>query len=324
MQPPIEPVTETQTVGTSRIAGFWRRLLALGVDGFVLGTIGFPLGLALGERFAPVGTPARLIGLLIIVPYLGVLGSVVGNGRTVGKRLLGLRVVDANGRPLSLARSFARAVLLSLPWIFNGIRFGSLGPVVLATLWVAGILVFGLGGAIVGTYVLNRRTRQALHDLLVGSYVIRAEGLGLSVPGVSTRTPMIASMAWIGLVVAGTTAMLVKGPSLMANQFPSALLESASAIPGANSFQINHLTVSGGGRTSNRIVAVLWYRGPSEDTKRAANELAAALLQLEPDAASAETLDVTIIRGWDVGVANLTTGEHYVHTPAQWRAELGL
>jgi uncharacterized RDD family membrane protein YckC len=323
MEPPAETVLENQPVA-ARFAGFWRRLGALVVDALVLGAVGFPLGLLLGERFAPVGTPARLIGLLVIVPYLGILGSQIGNGQTLGKRVLRLRVVDADGRCLPLSRAFARAALLSLPWIFNGIRFGSPGPVVLAMLWFAGILIFGLGGAIIGTFVLNRPTRQGLHDLFVGSYVIEAGGLGLRVPAVSTRRPMLASAVWIGLVAAGTTAMVTWGPNLMASRFPPVLFERIAAIPGANSMEIKNITTWGAGRTSKVVVGVVWYGAPPEGTRQTAREVAAAILENHPDAASVPTLVVTVVRGWDIGIASLTSSENVVQTPAQWRAELGL
>lgn len=323
MEPPAETVLETQPVA-ARFAGFWRRLGALVVDALVLGAIGFPLGLLLGERLAPVGTPARLIGLLVVIPYLGILGSEIGKGQTLGKRVLRLRVADADGRCLPLSRAFVRAALLSLPWILNGIRFGSLGPVVLATLWIAGILIFGVGGAIIGTVVLNRPTRQGLHDLLVGSYVIEAGGLGRRVPASSTRRPMLASAMWIGLVAAGTTAMVVWGANLMASQLPPVLFERIAAIPGANSMEIKSITTWGAGRTSKAVVGVLWYGGRPEDVGQAAREVAAAMLEHHPDAASAPTLAVTVVRGWDVGIASSTSAKSFVHTPEQWRAELGL
>jgi uncharacterized RDD family membrane protein YckC len=322
MEPSIEPVSEIRGVATSRIAGFWRRLGALVVDALVLGAIGFPLGLLLGERIAPVGTPARLIGLLVIVPYLGVLGSRVGKGQTLGKRWLGLRVVDANGQPLALPRSFIRATMLALPWIFNGIRFGSLGPVVLVTLWVAGILVFGVGGAIIGTYMLNRRTRQAFHDLVARSYVIQSEDVGLHAPAASTRKPMMASLAWIGLVASVSTAMVAMAPHRLAKDLPPLLTESVLAIPGASSFEIRHVTTWGAGHSSTELVVVLWYRGPQEAMKHAARQVVAAMLQHHPDAATTPSLGVTVVRGWDVGVAQLTGARTFVQTPAHWRAEL--
>jgi uncharacterized RDD family membrane protein YckC len=327
MEPSKEPVVETKPGPTSRIAGFWQRLGALAIDALVLGAIGFLLGSLLGERLAPVGTPARLVGLLVVVPYLAVLGSEVGNGQTFGKKLLRLRVVDANGRPLPLSRSLARAMLLSLPWFFNGMRFGSLGPAVMATLWVAGVLVFGVGVAIVGTYVLNRGTRQALHDLLVGSFVIHADGLGLRAPAASTRRPLVASIAWIALVAVGTLAIGFAARRLLARAFPPVLLESVLAIPGASSAEIKRVkvtekSVSGEARTSEKLVAVLWYRGPEEGSREAANEVAAAILRHHPDAATAPTLAITVVRGWDVGIARKTSAQSFTKTPAEWQAEL--
>jgi uncharacterized RDD family membrane protein YckC len=323
MDQAVEPILETQPVPRARFAGFWRRVGALSVDAAVQALLGLPLGLLLGERLAPVGSPARLVGLLIVLPYLGVLGSRVGGGQTLGKRLLGLRVVDAGGQPLSLSRSFARAALLALPWIFNGIRFGSLGPVVMATLWVASLLVFGVGGAILATFLFNRPTRQALHDLVVGSYVVHADGLGLPVPTKSTRRPLVASAAWVSLVVVATTVMLVKGPDFMADQFPPALIESLSAIPGATSYEIKNLTTWGAGRSSKAIIAVIWFYGAPEDSKKTAQKAAAVMLQQHPEATTAQNLIVTVIRGWDVGVFSMTSAQTYARTPAQWRAELG-
>lgn len=321
MEPTAETVLETQPVA-ARFAGFWRRLAAWLIDTIALAAIGFPLGLLLGERFAPVGTPARLIGLLVAIPYLGMLGSELGRGQTLGKRVLRLRVVDADGRCLPPSRAFVRAALLALPSMFSGVRFGSAGPAVLAAVWLGGILVFGQGGALIGTVVLNRPTRQGLHDLLVGSYVVQAGGLGLPVPASSTRRPLLASLVWIGLVAAGATASVAWGAGVMASDAPPALFGRIGSIPGANSLEVKSVTTWRPGGTSKTVVGVLWYGGPSEDADQAAREVAAALLEHHPDAASAPTLAVTVVRGWDVGVARLTRAAHYVHTPEQWRDEL--
>ena len=324
MDPSVEVVSETPAVPTFQIAGFWRRVAALSVDALVLAIIGFPLGLLLGERIAPVCTPARLIGLPIIIFYFGALGSRLGKGQTPGKRLLGLRVVGANGQPLTLGRAFIRATMLSLPWICNGIQFGVVGQVGLALTWVAGILVFGGGGAIIGTYLLNRRTRQALHDIVVGSYVIQAEGIGLRAPAVNTRNPMLASIVWACLVAVGMTAMMAIGPGFIAARVPRALMENVGAIPGATWFRINNGAVWGPGRSSKVLSAVLWYRGPQEDLRQVGQQVAAAMLQYYPDADSAPTLAVTIAHGWDVGIASMVSTKYYAHTPDKWRAELGL
>jgi hypothetical protein len=111
---------------------------------------------------------------------------------------------------------------------------------------------------------------------------------------------------------------------MMASEFPPVLMERLSAIPGATSMEVKNVTTWGAGQSSKLLVAVLWFRGPPEDTGKAAEDVAAAMLQHHPDVASAQTLAVTIIRGWDVGVFSMTSGQNYVRTPAEWRAELGL
>lgn len=59
------------------------------------------------------------------------------------------------------------------------------------------------------------------------------------------------------------------------------------------------------------------------ERERPRTEVAAAMLEHHPSAASARTLAVTIVRGWDVGIASSTSASSFVHTPEQWRAELG-
>ncbi len=322
MEQPGGTAVLTPAVRTSRVAMLPPRVIALAIDGLVLFAIGLSLGSLVGERIAPVGTPARLIGLLVMVPYLGVLGSEIGNGQTLGKRLLGLRVVDANGRPLPLGKALPRAALLSLPWIFDGMRFGSLGSAAPAMLWAGGVIVFGLGGAIVWTAALNIRTRQALHDLLAGSFVIEARGIGLPVPVASTRRPLVASIVWIALVAVVTMTMALAAPRLFPRAFPPELLESAMAIPGASSVEIKQTPASGPGSAPNALVAVFWFRGPQGDTRKAADQVAAAILEHHPDAAAIPTVTVKVVRGWDVGIARRTTSQTFAKTPAEWQAEL--
>jgi uncharacterized RDD family membrane protein YckC len=67
-------------------------------------------------------------------------------GRTAGKRLVGVRVVDEQGAPIGYVRALGRSV---------------------ATLLAA--LPFGLGLALAAL----RSDRRGLHDLLAGTRVVR-------------------------------------------------------------------------------------------------------------------------------------------------------
>jgi hypothetical protein len=88
--------------------------------------------------------------------------------------------------------------------------------------------------------------------------------------------------------------------------------------------EVKSVTTCGAGPTSKVVVGVLWYGGQSEGVGQAARDVAAAMLEHYPDAASARTLAVTVVRGWDVGIASSTHAKNFVQTPEQWRAELGL
>ncbi|MDY6867802.1 MAG: RDD family protein [Chloroflexota bacterium] len=141
------------------ICGFWRRIGALVVDIIILGVVGFGLGLVFGELFIDLGSWGRLVGFGIALLYFGLLNSSVGNGQTLGKRLLSIRVVDEGNNTIGLPRSFARYFVLGLPLFLNGIHVG--GGAISYLVYPLSIIIFGGGLAIVYLYVFNRVTRRS-------------------------------------------------------------------------------------------------------------------------------------------------------------------
>jgi len=104
-------------------------LLAAGVVGYLL--TGPPLRLPVLPNWLDAGA-----GGVVAVSYLGLSWS--ATGRSVGKQIAGLRVVDRGGQRLSLRRSFARAVLYvlfpaGLLWVLASRRNASLQDLVVGT-----------------------------------------------------------------------------------------------------------------------------------------------------------------------------------------------
>jgi uncharacterized RDD family membrane protein YckC len=134
-----------------RPAGVWRRAVALAVDvAVVLLVMRVGAGLAAGlAALAPgLHLPAQALALTWF-HFTPVAYFVLGHGtagQTVGKRLLGIRVVDRDGRPIGYYRALGR---------------------LLAT--VAAALPLALGLALAGL----RADRRGLHDLLAGTRVVR-------------------------------------------------------------------------------------------------------------------------------------------------------
>lgn len=143
----------------SGYAAFWRRVAAAVVDGAVLGVLSFVLGVVAGllafalsgdgaldgmNRFLD-GPGGTLIGLVVAWLYFAPLESSRLEA-SLGKRLLGLRVTDLEGRRLSFLRATGR-------------HFGKLLSV--ATLFV---------GFLLAAFTARK---QALHDLVAGCLVLR-------------------------------------------------------------------------------------------------------------------------------------------------------
>lgn len=151
----------------ARPASLWRRLLAFTIDTSAIAGVA-ALYLMLASSVAGVSTPQTgLSGLDAFVSQVRALQSVLvpgavlllvlslvycaisaflWNGRTLGRRLLGLRLVDTHGLAPAPGRAIVRAMLASL-------SFG----LFLAGFWMA----------------LFDRRGQTLHDKLTSTYVVQ-------------------------------------------------------------------------------------------------------------------------------------------------------
>ncbi len=133
-------------------AGFWVRVAAVVLDGalFILVEVllAFAAGLVWGPGIAeaPVFRPTVSVFMLVFgAVYYLVMHAVFG--QTLGKMLLDLHVIEADGRPLTAATAALRSFGYSIS-----------------------ALTFGLGFLLAGL----RRDKRALHDLIAGSRVVRS------------------------------------------------------------------------------------------------------------------------------------------------------
>jgi uncharacterized RDD family membrane protein YckC len=161
------PATPGVTEVHARPASLWRRLLAFTIDTSAIAGVA-ALYLMLASSVAGVSAPQTgLSGLDAFVIQVRALQSVLipgavlllvlslvycaisaflWNGRTLGRRLLGLRLVDTHGLAPAPGRAIVRAMLASL-------SFG----LFLAGFWMA----------------LFDRRGQTLHDKLTSTYVVQ-------------------------------------------------------------------------------------------------------------------------------------------------------
>jgi uncharacterized RDD family membrane protein YckC len=158
-------MTEPQSAATpygygaqaaTQLAGFWRRFVAYIIDGIVVavaaGIIGSIIAaIAHVSGTDTTGTSVRS-GLITLVLGLIYFGYFWGrNGQTLGYMALGLRLVRADGQPVSYALGAVRYLLIYLSFAL------CLIPAIVSAFMI------GLG-----------QRKQAIHDLIVGTLVVRA------------------------------------------------------------------------------------------------------------------------------------------------------
>lgn len=134
--PPIQPEPATAFAPTIRYAGFWRRAIAMLVDGLVLFFPGTILRVSAGLPPPWMPQPMRddqmslYLTILALTSaftwlYSAMLESSHWRG-TLGQQLLGLRVGDGHGRQVSFGRATARyfaqylsVALCMIGYLFN-------------------------------------------------------------------------------------------------------------------------------------------------------------------------------------------------------------
>jgi uncharacterized RDD family membrane protein YckC len=186
------------------VIGFGRRLAAMLIDGLLIALLTFILVVAVAflavlaasfsqrDQPPPVGRLIVLCGALISVVYYVRYWS--KSGQTVGKSMLGIKVVSTDGSRVSTGK----AVLRYIGYLVSGIVLS------LGFLWVA-----------------YDRKRQGWHDKIAGTYVIDIDDQFGPADQVKF-VPSDPERRWIWLVLWLVLALLV----------PAALLGSLLLLLG--------------------------------------------------------------------------------------------
>src|SRR5262245_35882762 len=164
-QPPAWPARPPATViEVGRPGGFWIRFVAFLIDGLILSVAAvvivglFVVFILIGADSDDAGDTSPAVAFAVVLMMLGLL--LVGwlyealmtssaSGATLGKMAVGLRIVRADGAPLSFGRATARHFLKTL--------ITPLVPLFIGYLLAA-----------------FTQRKQALHDFLAETLVIRS------------------------------------------------------------------------------------------------------------------------------------------------------
>ncbi|MBM4764617.1 RDD family protein [Bacillus sp. B15-48] len=127
-----------------KAAGFWIRLGAIIIDGLLLIPF-YLLFMIIGVSDIATEVFVNSINLLyyLLIP-------VIWSGFTVGKKVLGIRIVRTDGKEIGISTTLKRYILASLVYI----------------------ITLGLTLIISAFMIAFRKDKRSLHDLIAGTQII--------------------------------------------------------------------------------------------------------------------------------------------------------
>lgn len=129
-----------------RYAGFWRRVAAYLIDVALIAIVWALLGVATNGNGIPQGAGALWVIRLVSLFYFVLMESSM-NQATLGKMALRIYVIDLQGNPISFGKALSR----------------NIGKYISFLICFIGVLMVPFSA-----------TKQALHDRISGTYVVRA------------------------------------------------------------------------------------------------------------------------------------------------------
>lgn len=310
--PPILESASIEPVASRTIAGFWRRLFAFIIDCFITSILCFVLGFFLPAEIGAIA------GFLVTVTYFATLASYLGDGQTLGQRLLHVEVVGGDGQYLSFGRSYLRYVVLLLPLLGSEIDWWlpvraeeALGYICTAG---AAILVYLI--------IFNRSSKQTIHDLLTDSHVVEEGGYG----------KVNASEIWhwhfkIAILLAVLTVLTMipaVQKKFMAHGALAELWTVQEAIVNTGTARNANVTLmtndsDQGKKTGLRITVP---KPESESHEEAAARIVRVVFDADPAAANHDYLAVIFNEGFAVGFARFSKSFVVSHSIEEWQGIL--
>ena len=160
--PPRATVTDLPPTGAGHaLAGRGARLAAAMLDGFLVSILTVPIMIATGVSLFAADTPPSFWTLLLAMSPGYVVAAVVQGwflhvgGQTLGKKIMGLRIVRADGSRAGFARLF---------FLRAGLAIG-----------VGFIPLLGALVSLVDMLLIFRDSRQCLHDQVADTIVVSAD-----------------------------------------------------------------------------------------------------------------------------------------------------
>jgi tetratricopeptide (TPR) repeat protein/uncharacterized RDD family membrane protein YckC len=309
---------------TRSLSGFWRRPMAFGIDCLLLFLLAFLPAKVIFHAWGYLGVWECLLGFATAWLYFGWWNSSWGGGQTPGKGIMKIEVVDQAGNHIPPGRSFLRFAILGAPWFLSRVPI-PFSMMMTPLGYAIGFLLSGLGGAIVYLYIFNRRTRQSLHDLAAGTFVVKTLPKG-PVPAVPIWKPHLAGVGVLFLAIFGAQLFLLH--LFPKGAFPGMVqvakkIESSGKIRVRSIMDISTRKITGKVEPKTnwvRIIVILKQKPDSWKSLAAtAREIVTPVIGDYPGIMKRDLLALDMEYGYDYVIAWSRQTYNLAYRPSQWQ-----
>jgi hypothetical protein len=193
------------------------------------------------------------------------------------------------------------------------------------------IIVFGWLLALTYLFVANRRTRQSLHDLVAGTFVVPKEEAGLPFRDHIWRGHFAILTMLIVVLIAGSVAVTESGV-LSGTQLASELddtLKIQRAVNDEPHVMVTSVgdntttfyTLKQGTTTTTTLQVTVRIDFVPSDPEAFARKVAETVLKTAPTAMGCQNLAIGVRYGYAIGIMSSWNTKQYVHSPDEWRGQ---
>lgn len=313
----MENIADKETVFATRI----QRIVAFIIDYFIIGIVGYLSGLILSDFYISLGNYGRLIGFAITLLYFSLCDSFLLAGQTLGKKIIGIKVVNHQSKLLSIQFSFLRSLVFSFTILFNGLSLSDPKQaylVLIVSFIFITICLFELF-----YFVLYKKTDQFFHDILLNTFVVcKSNGIiehifSLKIVRWSLAIPIITVLI-LTITNIITPTKQVNDMSILANTIQNTLpLNNTMVSRGVTKF------FGTSGNSETKYVSITTLKKSLTDTNEfLAIEIARIAITSGFNFQEDEILSIQINSGYDIAIARNFNYEMFRLSLEEWNNKI--
>ncbi|MEP0365564.1 MAG: RDD family protein [Cyclobacteriaceae bacterium] len=305
------------------ISKFWPRIGALLIDFIIIGIFGFLIGMIFEDFFVSIGNQGLMFGLIIALIYFSIGNSEISNAQTIGKKVVKIKIIDLSGNMISIQKSLLRSAILFAPYFLINYPIPGIDELSVVNVYKGSILISALIGIII-LYISNKSTRQSLHDLIIGTYVVNVEqSENVKELQPNSKIGIYLSIGLTIVLISFTTYNLMNKDSVI-NDFDDVIGEIGE-IDGVLRVGAtrNTTTFYGDEKSITESYSLLLHvqeipNGSDFEQSEIVRKAVKILFQVKPEVKSLDVINVKLNRGFNIGIAKKNNSYSSGKPPAEW------